>query len=243
MDVESRARLHAALGDPVRLRIVDALALGDAGPGELAARFGLTTNLLAFHLNVLEDAGVVQRVRSEGDRRRQYVQLRLDDPTVARLTRSPDAPPAVPAPERVVFVCSANSARSQLAAATWHRTSRLPASSAGTRPGPRVHPLAATTATDHGLDLGGATPQGLDDVVLSGATLVVAVCDNAHEELLRLCRDEAAPGDLRDALARPWLHWHIADPVRVGTPTAFESAYHHIAERVHRLAAALDAAA
>jgi protein-tyrosine-phosphatase/DNA-binding transcriptional ArsR family regulator len=243
MDVEGRARLHAALGDPVRLRIVDALALGDAGPGELAARFGLTTNLLAFHLNVLDDAGVVQRVRSEGDRRRQYVQLRLDDPAVARLSRSPGVTPSLPAADRVVFVCSANSARSQLAVAAWHRTSRLPASSAGTRPARHVHPMAAATATEHGLDLSGAAPQGLDDVVLADATLVVAVCDNAHEELLRLRQDEAAPGDVRDVLARSWLHWHIADPVRAGTRDAFESAYRHITERVHRLAAALDHAA
>ena len=57
-------------------------SLGDASPGELAAELGLGTNLLAHHLRVLEDAGVIRRVRSEGDRRRSYIQLRLDDPTV-----------------------------------------------------------------------------------------------------------------------------------------------------------------
>src|SRR3954469_25924766 len=86
--LERRARLHAALGEPVRLAIADQLALGDASPGELAARFGMATNLLAFHLGVLDQAGVVRRVRSQGDRRRQYLQLRLDDPLVAVITRT-----------------------------------------------------------------------------------------------------------------------------------------------------------
>ena len=91
--VDRRAAIHAALGEPLRLAIVDDLVLGDASPGELAARMHVLGNLLAFHLRVLDDAGIVRRVKSEGDGRRQYVQLRLDDPTVASLTRpSPPTP-------------------------------------------------------------------------------------------------------------------------------------------------------
>lgn len=60
--------------------MVDKLLAGDASPGDLAEALGLGTNLLAHHLHVLEDAGVIRRVRSEGDRRRTYVQLRLDAP-------------------------------------------------------------------------------------------------------------------------------------------------------------------
>src|SRR4051794_23327028 len=115
-----RARMHAALGEPVRLAIVDQLTLGDASPGELAAVTGLATNLLAHHLKVLDDAGLIRRARSEGDRRRSYVQLRWDPATVAALA-GPGGPsaggrPAGPVP-RVVFVCTHNSARSQLAVA------------------------------------------------------------------------------------------------------------------------------
>ena len=79
---ERRAAVHAALGEPVRLAIVDRLGPGDASPGELAEAVGLGSNLLAHHLKVLEEAGVIRRVRSEGDRRRSYVQLCLDDPIV-----------------------------------------------------------------------------------------------------------------------------------------------------------------
>ena len=70
-----RARLHAALADPGRLRIVDALGLGDASPSDLQHELGMTSNLLAHHLRTLENAGLVTRHRSEADRRRTYLQL------------------------------------------------------------------------------------------------------------------------------------------------------------------------
>ena len=63
MDVEQRASFHAALGDPVRLTIVDLLFLNDLSPGELSGRLGLPSNLLAHHLRVLESAGIVERRR------------------------------------------------------------------------------------------------------------------------------------------------------------------------------------
>ncbi|HLS74421.1 MAG TPA: helix-turn-helix domain-containing protein, partial [Actinomycetaceae bacterium] len=74
-DVEGRARLHAALADPARLRIVDVLSLGDASPSELAELLTAPSNLVAHHLGVLERQGIVSRKKSEADRRRNYVQL------------------------------------------------------------------------------------------------------------------------------------------------------------------------
>ena len=82
----------------------------------------------------------------------------------------------------MVFVCSANSARSQLAAAAWNSVSSIPAASAGTHPARRVHPRAVKVARQHGLDLANATPASIEDV-LRGGELIVAVCNNAHEEL------------------------------------------------------------
>jgi len=113
---ELRVRIHAALADPGRLAIVDRLAVSDASPGELARSLGLSTNLLAHHLGVLEDAGLIVKARSEGDRRRVYVRLRPAAFTGLLVPRPVRAP-------RVVFVCTHNSARSQLAAALLaHRT-------------------------------------------------------------------------------------------------------------------------
>jgi protein-tyrosine-phosphatase len=201
---------------------VDRLGPGDASPGELAEAVGLGSNLLAHHLKVLEDAGVIRRVRSEGDRRRSYVQLRLDDPIIWAAAQSglANRVPVGGVP-RVVFVCTANSARSQLAAARWNAISPVPAASAGTHPAARVHPRAVTAGRRHGLRLGRAKPVGIKDVV-RGEDLVVAVCDNVHEEL--------DPG-------RDRLHWSIPDPVRVDTDEAFESAFADITRRVERLAA------
>src|SRR4249919_630854 len=183
MTMERRAAVHAALGEPVRLAVVDRLGPGDASPGELAEEVGVGSNLLAHHLKVLEQAGVIRRVRSEGDRRRSYVQLCLDDPVVWAASQAglADRLPARGVP-RVVFVCTANSARSQLAAARWNAISPVPAASAGTHPAVRVHPRATTTGRRHGLKLSRVKPVGINDVVRDG-DLVVAVCDNVHEEL------------------------------------------------------------
>ena len=105
-----RSAVHAALGDPARLLIVDTLGASDASPSELAAMLAMPSNLVAHHLHVLEQAGVLTRRRSEGDRRRSY--LRLIPDALDSLSR----PPARTA-RRVLFVCTANSARSHLAAA------------------------------------------------------------------------------------------------------------------------------
>jgi protein-tyrosine-phosphatase len=218
LDIEQRSAVHAALGEPVRLALADQLVAGDLSPSDLARSLDLGTNLLAHHLKVLEAAGVIRRVRSEGDRRRSYVQLRLDNPIVRA---SLAVPASTEPPQRVLFVCSANSARSQLAAATWNSLSAVPAVSAGTHPAVRVHPRAITVAARHGIDLTHARPAALDGR-LDPADLVVAVCDNAHEEL---------DPDL------PRLHWSIPDPAPHDTDTAFETAYAELNSRVHHLAA------
>ena len=85
----------------------------------------MPSNLLAHHLHVLEQAGVLTRRRSDGDRRRTYLQL---VPGVLESLSRPTARIA----GRVLFVCTANSARSHLAAALWRRASTVPAASAGT---------------------------------------------------------------------------------------------------------------
>jgi protein-tyrosine-phosphatase len=225
-----RARMHAALGEPVRLAIAERLLLTDASPGELGAAYGLATNLLAHHLKVLQAADLVRRVRSEGDARRAYVQLRLDDPEVTGLL-GPRPDPGTAA-DRVVFVCTHNSARSQLAEAAWRRISPLPAASAGTHPAPRVHPRAIAVGRRHGLRLARSRTARWDDVAAPG-DLVVCVCDNAHEELVNNPGPPGAPGSVS-------LHWAVPDPVRLDTDEAFETAYTQITDRVERLAHALD---
>jgi protein-tyrosine-phosphatase len=211
--LQARARIHAALGDPARLAIVDTLTLGDASPSEVGHDLDMPTNLVAHHVKVLQEAGLVVRTRSEGDRRRTY--LRLVPNVLASL-----APPPLGAVERVVFVCTHNSARSQIAAALWRARVGGGVASAGTQPAARVHPRAVRIAHRHGLTLDPAATAHVDDVVGEG-DLVIAVCDNAHEAL-------SGP-------ARRRLHWSVPDPVRVDTDNAFESAYSDLADRIERL--------
>jgi protein-tyrosine-phosphatase/DNA-binding HxlR family transcriptional regulator len=219
VEIQRRAEAFAALGDPVRLAIVEQLALSDALPSDLSAHLGIGSNLLAHHLNVLEAAGLVLRLRSEGDRRRTYVQLVPGGvPPVAGAT--------VPAPQRLLFVCTANSARSQLAALLWEALSELPVASAGTHPAGAVDPGAVAAARRRRLRLAEQTrPKRLEDVKRAG-DLVITVCDRAHEEL-------ADP----DA-----LHWSVPDPVPVGTAHAFEAAVRDLDDRVHGLAGRLSVA-
>lgn len=204
--------MHAALGDPTRLAIVDDLTRSDRSPRELSERLGLTSNLLAHHLDVLDDAGLITRTISAGDRRRRYVRL-SNDPFVRRLTRS--TRPTRP----VLFLCSHNSARSQLAAALWRSRTGLAADSAGTHPAPKVHRRAVSVGRRHGLDLTTAVPRSITR--LPARTQVITVCDNAHEEL---------------SPTTDWWHWSIPDPVEVDTDAAFEAVIDELNTRIDRLA-------
>jgi protein-tyrosine-phosphatase len=212
LTLETRAARHSALAEPTRLRIVDLLQLGDASPALVQRHLGISSNLLAHHLAQLADAGIIARHRSEGDRRRTYI--RLVPGTLDLLGGSPTL-----SAERVLFVCTGNSARSQLAAALWSRASDVPALSAGTHPAPGVAPGAVAVAARNGLSLADARPRRIADVT-TGDELIVTVCDSAFEEI----------GD--DAR----LHWSIGDPVPLGSQRAFDVAFAQIAARVEQLA-------
>ena len=217
--LERRVALHAALADPARLRIVDLLLVGDASPSELAGLLSMPSNLMAHHLKVLEGVGLVVRSRSEGDRRRTYLQI---VPGVLDALRPGAARPAA----RVLFVCTANSARSHLAAALWRRASEVPAASAGTHPAANIAPGAIAAAERHHLALPRVKPRQVADV-RSDADLIITVCDRAHEEL-----------DLKTD-----VHWSIPDPIRAGTPEAFDLALEELDRRVENLAPLLVPAA
>ena len=210
--LEVRAARHAALGDPIRLAIIDELTASDRSPVELRQLTGTESNLLAHHLDVLEDVGLIARKRSSGDRRRRYVQLRRDGLADlvpgARVRRQP-----------VLFVCTQNSARSQLAAALWVTLTHQPAESAGTHPAARVHRGAVQAGRRAGLDLSNATPRPLADLPATHR-LVVTVCDRAHEEL------HPSPS---------WLHWSIDDPVANPSEAAFDRTVAELRERITSL--------
>lgn len=203
-----RAAMHAALGEPARLAIVDALAVSDRSPKELADRLVVASNLLAHHLDVLEAVGLITRSASAGDGRRKYVRLVRGSLHALGLA---GAPPA----GAVLFLCSHNSARSQLAAALWAARTGGSADSAGTHPAPRVHAGAVAAARRAGLRLGKVVPRRVGEI--PAGTQVVTVCDRAHEEL------DATPA---------WWHWSLPDPVEAGTDAAFDEVVRELDERI-----------
>lgn len=207
-DLARRAAVHSALGDPARLAIVDALTLGDVSPSALQEALGMASNLMAHHVKVLERAGVVRRIRSEGDRRRSYLSVVPDALTGLN-------PAATLQATRVVFVCTENAARSQLAAAMWTDRSPVPAASAGTHPADLVHPGTLAAARRHHVTLVSPVPRAFDDVIRTG-DVVITVCDRAHEEL---------PTELRRS------HWSIPDPASPGGAAAIERAVEQAFDR------------
>jgi protein-tyrosine-phosphatase len=209
-----RSARHAALGDPVRLAIVDELTVTDLGPIELQHLVDIPSNLLAHHLDVLEQVGLISRTRSSGDGRRRYVHFHRD--ALDALTSGRRRPA-----QRALFVCTHNSARSQLAAALWTQLTGQHADSAGTHPAGRVHPGAVAAGRRAGLDLTRAHPKRLDDLRRRPA-LVVTVCDRAHEEL------RAEP---------EWLHWSVPDPVPNPTRAAFDATIAELRSRISGLVA------
>ena len=217
MNLEARARLHRALGDEIRLRIVDELALSDRTPAELGAGLDVPSNLLAHHVGVLEEAGLLARRISEGDHRKRYLSL-----------RSGLVPSLVPAEGieavSVLLVCTHNSARSQFAEAVLRVRSEFTVQSAGTNPAPVVHPRAVSAAVEMGFDIAGCRPKGYADVK-GKPDLVISVCDRARE----------APQPFQ---ARG-LHWSIPDPVIGGGIGDFRAAFTMISDRVDLLVDAM----
>lgn len=214
-ELEVRAARHAALADAARLRIVDLLTLGDLSPREVQDALGMPSNLVAHHLGVLEREGMITRRRSEGDKRRSYVHLVPEAVTGL-------GPSAAAAARRVLFVCTGNSARSQLAAAIWATRSSIPATSAGTKPAAAVAAGAVAAAERHGVQLQDAPPRHVDDVATE-TDFIVTVCDSAHEAL--------AGSDA--------LHWSVPAPGSAGTDRAYDTAFDDLATRIDALAGRL----
>jgi ArsR family transcriptional regulator, arsenate/arsenite/antimonite-responsive transcriptional repressor / arsenate reductase (thioredoxin) len=211
-DITRRAQCHAALADPGRLAIVDELLKSDRTPSELGRLIGAPSNLLAHHLDTLETAGLIGRTRSTGDARRRYVHV------------IHDALPSFSAGSRIaaqpaLFLCTRNSARSQLAAALWTAITGKPAQSAGTRPADHIHKLAVSAARRVGLTIGDTPPRHINSLTARPG-LTITVCDQVHEEL-----DPPAE----------WLHWSLPDPVADGHAAAFDASVRTIRKRISAL--------
>lgn len=222
------------LADETRWRLLQALRNGDHVVGELVDATGLPQNLVSYHLGVLRQAGLVQLHRSDADGRANYYGLDLGALTAVYRQLGADlALPLLPRAEAlptvtVVFLCRANSARSQIAEG-WLRAlsgGRLTVRSAGTQPA-RLHPMAEQVMAEVGVDIGHHQSKHVDTLAQLAPDIVVTVCDIAREECAVWLQ------------AGVRLHWSIADPVSVANAEerlrAFRAVRDELRQRVEGL--------
>jgi arsenate reductase (thioredoxin) len=132
-------------------------------------------------------------------------------------------------PVRVLFLCTQNSARSQMAEALLKERGRgrIEAGSAGTSPAARVNPYAVEELKRRGIDWSGGRPRSVDDVADERWDIAITVCDNARETCPIL------PG-------RMSAHWGVFDPAAVAGDdgvkrAAFRAAAEVLDRRIDRL--------
>jgi arsenate reductase len=141
--------------------------------------------------------------------------------------------PAAQERSRVLFLCTHNSARSQMAEGILRSLAYdlVEAASAGTQPS-RVHPLAVQVMAERGIDISGQRSKHLNELVHEPFTYIVTVCDRANETCPLFPR-----GGKR-------LHWSIPDPAAVegeeeDRRRAFAAAADDLSDRIRGLLALL----
>jgi ArsR family transcriptional regulator, arsenate/arsenite/antimonite-responsive transcriptional repressor / arsenate reductase (thioredoxin) len=233
----------ALVAHPVRWRLLDALAASDRPVRELTALVDEPQSLVSYHLRKLRDGGLVVARRSSADGRDTYYAIDLAG-CAEQLRGAGGAlhpglhlgPPAHQPTRRarVLFLCTGNSARSQMAEALIEQLSggAVTAESAGSHPKP-LHANAVRVMQQRGIDIRGNRTKHLDEFVDQQFDAVVTLCDRVRE----VCPEFPA---------HPWVaHWSIADPARNGATDresrpAFERTAAELETRIGFLLAQLD---
>ncbi|MET7397996.1 metalloregulator ArsR/SmtB family transcription factor [Dactylosporangium sp. NPDC005572] len=216
-----------AAAHPLRWRLLGELATSDLAVHEMTALVGQPQNLVSYHLRQLRDAGLVTARRSSADGRDSYYALDLG--RCAELLAGAGGslhpglrlhPPQPPrhVSGRVLFLCTGNSARSQMAEGLLrHGTGgTVAAHSAGSRPKP-IHPQAVATMAARGIDLAGARSKHLDEFAGHRFDRVITLCDRVKE----VCPE--FPGHPRP------VHWSIPEP---DDPATFARVADELAARI-----------
>ncbi len=221
------------IADETRWLIVRMLSFSDLRAGEMGAALHLPANALSYHLKRLRAAGLVRDRHSSADARDVYYRLEVDRlrtlyaaagdalyPGLFALSSDigsdesaapADAPAAagktVSRPMRVLFLCTHNSARSQIAEALLRQMggAQVEVFSAGSAP-TAVDPEANATLQAMGIDTSGLYAKSLDQFIGDSFDYIITVCDRVRD----IC--PAFPNDPAQA------HWSIADPAVIEDP-------------------------
>jgi ArsR family transcriptional regulator, arsenate/arsenite/antimonite-responsive transcriptional repressor / arsenate reductase (thioredoxin) len=227
--------------DPLRWRLLSELARSDRRVRELCRVLEEPQNLVSYHLGKLRAEGVVSSRRSAADGRDSYYVLDLarcgELLAASGGTLHPALRPSAPRPRkwdrvadatraRVLFLCTGNSARSQIAEAlvTELTGGAVEAASAGSHPRP-LHPNAIRVLAERGIDISGRRSKHLSEFAEERFDYVVSLCDRVRE----VCPEFPDHPEL--------IHWSIPDPAREGrsdaeTYPAFERTADELATRI-----------
>jgi protein-tyrosine-phosphatase/DNA-binding transcriptional ArsR family regulator len=211
-DTPSPPRFLQLAGHPLRWRLLSELARSDRRVGELCELAGQRQSLVSYHLRQLRDGGVVSARRSLADGRDTYYVLELarcgELLVSAGASLHPGLAPAAGshpglARARVLFLCTGNSARSQMAEALAEQLSAgaVRALSAGSHPKP-LHPNAVRVMRERGIDLAGRRSKHLSEFTGRRFDYVISLCDRVRE----VCPE--FPGTPQA------IHWSVRDPAR-----------------------------
>jgi ArsR family transcriptional regulator, arsenate/arsenite/antimonite-responsive transcriptional repressor / arsenate reductase (thioredoxin) len=241
----SPPRFLRLAGHPLRWQLLSELARSDRRVGELCDLAGQPQSLVSYHLRQLRDGGVVSARRSLADGRDTYYVLELarcgELLASAGASLHPGLAGAVgPEPDRgggvaqarVLFLCTGNSARSQMAEALAGQLSQgaVRAASAGSHPKP-LHPNAVRVMRERGIDLAGRRSKHLRAFTGLRFDHVITLCDRVRE----VCPE--FPGTPQA------IHWSVRDPAREpGTDTQTLPAFERTASELEtRIAFLLEA--
>jgi protein-tyrosine-phosphatase len=215
---ESVPEFLKLMAHDLRWKIMTLLARGDHNGQEFMRLLGQPQNLVSYHLRKLHEQHLVREHRSTADERSIYYSLDLE--TVRSLYQNAGEalhpalgilaapPPDVVQPDqvtkRVLFLCTENSARSQMAEALLHHLSngQIEAYSAGSHP-THVHPLALEVLEERGISTKGLRSKSLNEFSGQSFDVIVTVCDRVRESC------PTFPGDPE------CIHWSFADPAEV----------------------------
>ena len=201
---------------PLRWQLLSELARSDRRVGELCELAGRRQNLVSYHLRQLRDGGLVSVRRSAADGRDSYYVLDLagcgELLASAGVALHPALAPATPPRPRttgpsplahVLFLCTGNSARSQMAEVLCAQLSdgAVSAVSAGSHPKP-LHPNAIRVMRDRGIDISARRSKPLSEFSGHSFDQVISLCDRVRE----VCPEFPGAPEL--------IHWSIPDPAR-----------------------------
>lgn len=220
------------LANDVRWGLLKALTTSDHQVNELVTLLDQPMNLVSYHLKKMRDDALVTTRRSEADGRDIYYSLDLDRLREMFLEAGNALHPSLGQPSflragarmrlrRILFVCTHNSARSQMAEGLMRHLSggSLFVRSAGSQP-THIHPEAIRTMDAFGIDIRDQTVHHLSDYAAEPFDYVVTVCDNARE----VCPTFPGGG--------VHLHWGFPDPAAVREETLRAEAFRATASRL-----------